>query len=175
MSVGWSYSPLWTGQRGGDWPEPLRRHLAWSKDEQQWPSSDMKREVDWSNSLERGVAWPFARDPAGYWLKTPGVSRDWDNVVDGQTDWPQTFTSKVGGQKYITDQVAQMLVRFPKPQLENLTILWCLTTLSETPPDSDDLSLLRDIWVCFYIVLTADIRGSGRSLTDQIKTQNSPI
>ena len=124
MSVGWSYSPLWTGQRGGDWPEPLRRHLAWSKDEQQWPSSDMKREVDWSNSLERGVAWPFARDPAGYWLKTPpGVSRDWDNVVDGQTDWPQTFTSKVGGQKYITDQVAQMLVRFPKPQLENLTIL----------------------------------------------------
>ena len=60
-------------------------------------------------------------------------------------------------------------------QLENLTILWCLTTLSETPPDSDDLSLLRDIWVCFYIVLTSDIRGSGRSLTDQIKTQNSPI
>lgn len=79
----------------------------------------MKREVDWSNSLKRGVAWPFARDPAGYWLKTPpGVSRDWDNVVDGQTDWPQTFTSKVGGQKYITDQVAQMLVRFPKPQFQ---------------------------------------------------------
>ena len=78
----------------------------------------MKREVDWSNSLKRGVAWPFARDPAGYWLKTPGVSRDWDNVVDGQTDWPQTFTSKVGGQKYITDQVAQMLGRFPKPQFQ---------------------------------------------------------
>ena len=113
MSVGWSFSPIWTGQRGGDWPEPVRRNLRLPaaaknglKRDVEWPqSSGLKREVDWPNSLKRGVAWPFSRHPEDKW---PGSSRsDWDNLVDGQTDWPKTFTSKAGGQKYVTDQVRQ--------------------------------------------------------------------
>ena len=113
MSVGWSFSPIWTGQRGGDWPEPVRRNLRLPdaaknglKRDVEWPqSSGLKREVDWPNSLKRGVAWPFSRHPEDNW---PGSSRsDWDNLVDGQTDWPKTFTSKAGGQKYVTDQVGQ--------------------------------------------------------------------
>ena len=106
MSIGWSYSPIWTGQRGGDWPQPLRRHLRLQqpaakngpKRELEWPhSSGLKREVDWPNPLKMGVAWPFSRHPEENWH-----SSDWDN---GQTDWPKTFTSKAGGQKYITDKV----------------------------------------------------------------------
>ena len=113
MSVGWSYSPLWTGQRGGDWPEPVRRNLRWSKDgpkrEVEWlNSSGLKREVDWPNSLKRGVAWPFSRHPEDTWSgSSQGVGRDWQNVVERQTDWPKTFTSKAGGQKYVTDQVGK--------------------------------------------------------------------
>lgn len=107
MSVGWSYSPVWTGQRGGDWPEPVRRQLRLPaaknglKRDVEWShSSGLKREVDWPNSLKRGVAWPFSRHPEENWTGSSG--RDWDNLVDS----PKTFTSKVGGQKYVTDQAA---------------------------------------------------------------------
>ena len=110
MSVGWSYSPIWTGQRGGDWPEPVRRQSRWTNNGLK--SSGLKREVDWPNSLKKGVAWPFSRNPEDYWPAgaSQGLHRDWDNVVDGQTDWPKTFTSKAGGQKYVTDQVRQRYV-----------------------------------------------------------------
>ena len=108
MSVGWSYSPVWTGQRGGDWPEPVRRQLRLSaaknglKRDVGWShSSGLKREVDWPNSLKRGVGWPFSRHPEENWTGSSG--RDWDNLVDS----PKTFRSKVGGQKYVTDQVGQ--------------------------------------------------------------------
>ena len=109
MSVGWSFSPIWTGQRGGDWPEPVRRNLRLPaaakiglKRDVEWPqSSGLKREVDWPNSLKRAVAWPFSRHPEENWVWSSG--RDWDNLVDS----PKTFTSKVGGQKYVTDQVGQ--------------------------------------------------------------------
>ena len=101
MSVGWSYSPTWTGQRGGDWSQPVRRQLRLPAQNVEWShSSGLKREVDWPNSLKRRVAWPFSRQPGS-------SGRDWDNLVGGQRDSPQTFTSKVGGQKYVTDQVGQ--------------------------------------------------------------------
>ena len=123
MSVsGWTYSPLWTGQRGGDWTEPLRRkvewpekgasgHLDWpekganrlldwpekgAKREVDWPGG-LKREVDWHNPLKRGVDWPFSNDVEDYWPKRSKGGR--------RRTQSKTFTSKAGGQKYVTDQV----------------------------------------------------------------------